>query len=124
MENETFVPEIDTTVELPRVDGNEPQANMGASIAAVAERLGLDENAQEHIGRLWRPMRAASVPDEVVALLAKALHHDEDVANADAAGYLRGRNESIDVALNAKPADDSQVEETLFPRYAKRSVWD
>ena len=33
--------------------------------------------------------------DKAVKILLKAANHDTDVQNADAAGYLRGRNAAI-----------------------------
>jgi hypothetical protein len=47
------------------------------------------------------------------------------VKNADAAGFLRGRNEKIETVINQHPDNVDEAESTpVFPRYCRRSVWD
>lgn len=65
-------------------------------------------------------------------LLQKGMHYDEAVANADKEGYLRGKNEKIELITNHRmpqldnnPGDDlGETSQCLFPRYGKRSVWE
>lgn len=65
-------------------------------------------------------------------LLQKGMNYDEAVANADKEGYLRGKNEKIELVTNHRmpqldnnPDDDlGETSQSLFPRYGKRSVWD
>lgn len=54
---------------------------------------------------------------------------DEQVKNAETAGYRRGRNEKIE--LLTRPLDpvteadlESDAATPHFPRYTRRSVWD
>lgn len=64
-------------------------------------------------------------------LLQKGMNYDEAVANADKEGYLRGKNEKIELIsnhrmpqLDSEPGGDSEeASQCLFPRYGKRSVW-
>lgn len=131
MENETFVPEIDTAVNLPQVNNNPraTPADAAAAVAAASTRLQLEPQAQDRLKNILEPMQAAVITDEVIDLLATALRHDDDVATADATGYLRGRNENIDAALHhvdpeQHPVDDAPAAESNFPRYVRRSIWD
>ena len=64
-------------------------------------------------------------------LLQKGMGYDEAVANADKEGYLRGKNEKIELVkghrmpqLDKTPQPEEQTQEMLFPRYGKRSVWE
>lgn len=65
-------------------------------------------------------------------LLQKGVSYDEAVANADKEGYLRGKNEKIELItkhrmpqLDNEPGDDlGETSQCPFPRYGKRSVWD
>lgn len=65
------------------------------------------------------------VRDFVQPLLDKAAAHDEQLRDAETTGYLRGKNEKIE--LVTRPAEEMPEEPaatiTPFPRYAKRSVW-
>ena len=66
-----------------------------------------------------------SVSPELLSTLARGITHDEDVQNADAAGYLRGRNEKIETVLHPQPQDEDEPPATpVFPRYCRRSIWD
>lgn len=73
---------------------------------------------------------------EAVALdiIGKGLDFENAVANADKEGYVRGKNEKIEIVkggrmpqLDAESEDEEKAElfsHTLFPRYEKRSVWE
>lgn len=122
-ENENFVPEIDTAVQLPHVD----EGNAHHAVASVDEAvagMGLDEESTARIKAVLMPMEAVTIPQELLDMLGTALRHDEDVKNADAAGYVRGRNDNIDAGLHVPPAADDEIVEATFPRYVRRSVWD
>ena len=44
---------------------------------------------------------------------------------ADAAGYLRGRNEKIEIVNRAADEPpEAEVKPVAFPRYSRRSFWD
>ena len=54
---------------------------------------------------------------------------DEQVKNADTAGYRRGRNEKIELLTRPlDPVTEAELESDAtsphFPRYTRRSVWD
>lgn len=64
-------------------------------------------------------------------LISKGLGYDEAVANADKEGYIRGRNEKIELKkghrmpqLDEGSAPENESPGVLFPRYEKRSVWE
>ncbi len=99
-----------------------PTAQKSEIIDETVQKLHLDEATAAAVRQILEPV-ASGVSGSLVTLVAKALKHDDDVKNADAAGYLRGRNEKIEVLTTP----DSAVAETTpvnFPRYAKRSFWD
>lgn len=64
--------------------------------ACTAARFGLDEAAAQEVAALGRTVMACDWSDEAVGILLKAARHDADVRDADAAGYLRGRNAAIE----------------------------
>lgn len=58
-------------------------------------------------------------------------HIEQLIAQADAEGYLRGRNELIEATQHFDSAPDGDDDDDLpaqpgllFPRYARRSIWD
>lgn len=94
-------------------------------IAEKIGALGLDEATGERLSQLARELDAARVTPELITTLAHGLTHDEDVQNADAAGYLRGRNEHIEAVLSPTPEGADEAQATpVFPRYCRRSIWD
>ena len=94
----------------------------------LAERIaamGLDENVSDRLRHLTEGMDAASLTPDVLTTLARGITHDEDVKNADAAGFLRGRNEKIETVIHQRPDDEDETETTpVFPKYCRRSIWD
>ena len=94
-------------------------------IAEKIGALGLDEAVNDQLVQLTQGMDAEHVTPELLSTLAQGITHDEDVQNADATGYLRGRNEKIETVLHPQPdqVDESQSA-PVFPQYRRRSVWD
>ncbi len=87
--------------------------------------MGLDEDTAQRLVRLTQGIGTDDVSDEMLATLARGVTHDDDVQNADAAGYLRGRNEKIEAVLHPQPQDEDEAQATpVFPRYCRRSIWD
>ncbi|MBQ9556384.1 MAG: hypothetical protein IJV05_09180 [Muribaculaceae bacterium] len=100
----------------------EPPAS--PSLAERIAAMGMDEPMTQRLVRLTEGLDSAAATDELLSTIARGIAHDDDVKNADAAGYLRGRNEKIEAVLHPQ-ADDEQPEATpVFPRYCRRSVWD
>ena len=87
-------------------------------------QLGLDESTSNRLSQLAGGLDAASLSPELLSTLARGITHDQDVENADAAGYLRGRNEKIEAVLPPQPQDDEASRAPIFPRYCRRSIWD
>ena len=87
------------------------------------ERLGVSESIATSARAILDTIEAGKAPGEnFVKLIVNALNHDDDIKNAEAAGYLRGRNEAIDQAISLN--DDQQPKPVNFPVYRKRSFWD
>ena len=87
-------------------------------------QLGLDESTSNRLSQLAGSLDAASLSPELLSTIARGITHDQDVENADAAGYLRGRNEKIEAVLPPQPQDDEASRAPVFPRYCRRSIWD
>lgn len=77
-------------------------------------------DAEQAIDRLGLDRDVASRVMEII---------DEQVKNADTAGYRRGRNEKIELLTRPlDPVTEAELENDAtaphFPRYTRRSVWD
>ena len=87
--------------------------------------LGLNEETAKRLIHLTECLENSTASDELLTTLARGITHDDDVNNADAAGYLRGRNDKIDVVMRPQAPDDDEAQTTpVFPRYCRRSIWD
>ena len=100
-----------------------------ASSPTLADRtaaLGLDEDTTQRLSQLLEGMSPEAISDDVIATLARGITHDDDVLNADAAGYLRGRNEKIEAVLQPEPDEEPEEPQPVpvFPRYCRRSIWE
>ncbi|MBR5171084.1 MAG: hypothetical protein IKW85_11025 [Muribaculaceae bacterium] len=104
-----------------------PESNQAASptLDDMIARLGLDEQATGQLRSLTQGLDAEHVSPDLLQTLARGVTHDNDVENAEAAGYLRGRNEKIEAVLHPDPEPPVETETTpVFPRYCRRSIWD
>ena len=105
--------------------GNVQKQATSPTLADRIAAIGLDEEANDRLLQLTQDLDAESVSTDLLATLARGITHDTDVKNADAAGFLRGRNEKIETMLHQSPDDDDEPESNpVFPRYCRRSVWD
>ena len=100
---------------------------MGKS-PTLAERiaaLGANEETTRRLTELTEGLENEKATDDLLTTLAHGITHDEDVQIADAAGFLRGRNEKIETVLHQHPdSGDESASTPVFPRYCRRSVWD
>ena len=106
-------------------EGQEPVTS--PTLADRARAMGLNEDTAQHLSELAAGIPSEGISDDLLATLARGISHDEDVQNADAAGYLRGRNEKIEAVLHPEPQDEEEAPATatpVFPRYCRRSIWD
>ena len=102
--------------------GQEPTAS--PTLADRITELGLDEATAASLTELTQGLRPDEVSADLLATIARGITHDDDVQNADAAGYLRGRNEKIEAVLHPQPQDEEPQGQPVFPRYCRRSIWD
>lgn len=68
----------------------------------VATRFNMDKAAARRVADYGRTVMAGDWNDKAVKILLEAANHDTDVQNADAAGYLRGRNAAIEAKRRNK----------------------
>jgi len=104
------------------------EAQEQASSPTLADRiaaLGLNEETTQRLTQLTAGLASDTASDDLLDTLARGICHDEDVNNADAAGYLRGRNEKIDAVMRPEPQEDDESRATpVFPQYCRHSIWD
>ncbi|MBQ2163965.1 MAG: hypothetical protein II445_05595 [Muribaculaceae bacterium] len=120
-------PQASESDTLPVTTGNEqhePQAEaMQSSLDDIIGDMNISGSVAATAKAILEPLEKGTAPSKsIVELIVKALNHDEDVKNADAAGYLRGRNETIEAATRA--IEEQEPQPITFPVYRKRSFWD
>lgn len=99
------------------------QAQEPDVVDIILQRLGVSESIATAARAILDNVGSGKAPGEnMVKLIINGLKADEDIKNAEAAGYLRGRNEAIDQALSQ--GCDQQPKPVNFPVYRKRSFWD
>ena len=121
---------LQTSDELQSDETQQEQSSMTTTpqeqpdeVTAILERLGVSESTATSARTIIDSIEAGKTPSEnFVKLIVNALNHDEDMRNAEAAGYLRGRNETIEAASNLQ--DEQTPKPVNFPIYRKRSFWD
>ena len=103
----------------------QPPTSFGEVVAEAAQALGLSDAIASVVTEVLAPLEQGRLSHNVVKLIAQAIGRDEDLKNADAAGYLRGRNEKIELVNRAaEEPPEAEVKPVAFPRYSRRSFWD
>ncbi len=98
-----------------------PSPTLADRVAA----MGLDDEASLRLVQLTEGIGNDRLSDDLLAILARGISHDDDVQNADATGYLRGRNEKIEAVLHPQSLVEEEAPATpVFPRYCRRSIWE
>ena len=130
-EQETNEKQLEPTTVTPppfRQSEEPVEAQDQTASPTLADRvaaMGLDIDTARHLTELAGGIPSVDISDDLLATLARGITHDDDVQNADAAGYLRGRNEKIEAVLHPEPQDEEESHSSpVFPRYCRRSVWD
>lgn len=102
----------------------EPGKAAPQPLADRLSALGLDEETSGRVAKLAAGLDDDLLTPDLLSVIAQGVTHDADVQNADAAGYLRGRNEKIETMLHPQPEDEEVQATPVFPRYCRRSIWD
>lgn len=110
--------------EEPVEQPQEPAAS--PTLAQRIAAMDIDEEKTRRLTLLTQGLTDTATSDELLDTLVQGIMHDEDVQNADAAGYLRGRNEKIEAVMHPQPQDDEDETQVspVFPHYCRRSIWD
>ncbi len=110
--------------EEPVEQPQEPAAS--PTLAQRIAAMDMDEEKARRLTLLTQGLTDTATSDELLDTLVQGIMHDEDVQNADAAGYLRGRNEKIEAVMHPQPQDDEDETQVspVFPQYCRRSIWD
>ncbi len=107
------------------VEQQEPPTS--PTLADRITALGLDEDTSSRLTQLTAGMDSTTATDDLLNILVRGITHDADVENADAEGYLRGRNEKIETVMPPERdtmSDDVPESTPVFPQYCRRSIWD
>ena len=110
--------------EEPQQEAQEQEPGASPTLADRIAAMGLDEPVAHQLTQLTEGMDSEALSPDLLATLARGVTHDTDVKNADATGYLRGRNEKIEAVLQPAEEEDSPQATPVFPRYCRRSIWD
>ena len=123
-DNNTLKPCDKPVEELPQQQATDNEQEPEPSVVdKVLEKLGVSQSIANSARSIIDSIEPGKTPGEsFVKLIVGALNHDEDIKNAEAAGYLRGRNEVIEAA--SKLADEQAPRPVNFPVYRRRSFWD
>lgn len=105
------------------VEKASPTKNLATAIDEAAAKADLSVKNARRIRQLLEPVANGEVDEQIVTMLAQALNRDEDLKNADAAGYVRGKNEKIDI-MNRFDGGETETRPVNFPLYNKRGFWD
>lgn len=109
-------------VQTDKRPAGEPR-DVAAAVYAAAVKADLSAKDAKRMGQLLEPVAKGEVDEQIVTMLAQALNRDEDLKNADAAGYVRGKNEKIDI-VNHFDGGEAETRPVNFPLYNKRGFWD
>lgn len=110
----------------PFVSPGDAPVNEPAAVEPAAVEPEVEPEARQHDPEPENDA-PARLPDDVAALgLSASLSEriGELLRNAEAEGYLRGRNEKIEATQHFDPDPDLDPQPTGIPIYSRRSVWD
>ena len=111
--------------EEPQQDAPKQEQTASPTLADKIAALGVDEETADRLQTLTQGLDTESVTSDLLDTLVRGVTHDSDVQNADATGYLRGRNEKIEAVLHPEPEENEDTDSSpVFPRYCRRSIWD
>lgn len=102
---------------------NSQTPNLSTAIDEAAAKADLSVKDARRIKLLLEPVAKGEIDEQIVTMLAQAFNRDEDLKNADAAGYVRGKNEKIDI-VNRFDGGETETRPVNFPLYNKRGFWD
>lgn len=87
--------------------------------------MNLPNEVLQAVKTAYHQMRGTTIEPSVLQLLAKGLTHDDDVKNAESDGYVRGKNEKIELINHFDANSETMARRNAqFPRYAKVNFWD
>jgi len=110
--------------ELPQQEASQQEPTASPTLADKIAALGVDEQVAKQLNELTAGIDSDHVGNDLLATLARGITHDNDVQDADTAGYLRGRNEKIEAVLHPDSQEEAPQATPIFPRYSRRSIWD
>ncbi len=103
----------------------QPQAQPPDHRQAYIASLHLPDLAADQLNELLATLPEGAVSHHLISVLAGGLTRDQAVEQAEADGYLRGKNERIEAVAHVPPAEaEAAPAVPPFPVYRRRSVWD
>lgn len=106
------------------------QPSIGGSIEEAVLKFLADNHPDDEAALDEMTALLGGDREALISALYKSVSYDRDVAAADAAGYLRGRNEAVEQKRQKqyeRPKDDGGVPNDYdlpLLRSIRRSVWD
>ena len=110
----------------------QPEMNSGEDLMLLND-LAIDDaatamneaDAVTQLKTYCREIMRGEVSDSAVKMLLAGLRHDDDVKNAEGEGYIRGRNEKIELQQRFEQYSEEYARaNSVMPRFARRSIWD
>lgn len=90
---------------------------------ACAMKTGADIVVQTK--EICRQITRGEVSATTIKTIMAGLTHDDDVRNAEGEGYLRGKNEKIELENRFdQDAEMRAARNGVVPRFVRRSIWD
>jgi hypothetical protein len=99
------------------------------SVEKLSSLANVSDEMRQKIISAADEIRKNGLNDTTANLLLHALDYDNAVKNADASGYIRGKNEKIELVKDTslplrKTKNGKSKDEPLFPQYSHVSVWE
>ena len=87
--------------------------------------LGLNADTAASVKKHCLDLVQGKVNATAVKTFANGICHDNDVSNAHNEGYLKGKNEKIEISGHFNNSEEfNALRNAIVPNFVRRSVWD
>ena len=115
----------ENTLTAPANDAEERQLLNELAIDDFARAKQVDADTVAQLKNICGEIARGEVSETAIRTILAGVTHDDDVRNADGEGYLRGRNEKIELENRFDSNAEARAERnSVMPRFARRSIWD
>ncbi len=126
IKTENIMEEENTLMQQPEMNSGEDLMLLNdLAIDDAATAMNIEADAGTQIKTYCREIMRGEVSASAVKMLLAGLRHDDDVKNAEGEGYIRGRNEKIELQQRFEQYSEEYARaNSVMPRFARRSIWD